>query len=107
MPVQRQFYRDLQKWISGGMKSHSIFHKNVGLCSTYHLWGHLNKNKIHDIETDFETAGLNPTYPFNENRLDYNEEKAADSTYINPRRLAWIKEHANPRPQTIKSDNLN
>ena len=107
MPVQRQFYREIQKWISEGMKDHPIFHKDVGICSTYRLWGHLNKNKIHDIETDFETAGLHSDFPFNENLLDYTEERTADSLYMNPRRIAWIKEHANPRPRITKSDNLN
>lgn len=107
MPVQRQFYREIQKWISEGMKDHPIFHKDVGICSIYRLWGHLNKNKIHDIETDFETAGLDSNFPFNKNLLDYNKERIAESIYTNPHRLAWIEEHANPRPRITKSDNLN
>ena len=99
MPVQRQFYREIQKWISEGMKDHPIFHKDVGICSAYHLWGHLNNNKIHDINADFETAGLDSVFPFNETLRDYMKELKTDSTYMNPRRIAWIKEHANPRPR--------
>ena len=107
MPVQRQFYRDIQKWINEGMKDHPIFHKFVGLCSTYHYWSSYTGNEIHDIKTDFETAGLHPYFPFNENLRDYDKERIADLTYMNPLRLAWIKEHANPRPRITKSDNLN
>lgn len=105
MPVQRQFYCDIQKWISEGMKDHPIFRKYVGLCSTYRYWSRHTNNKIHNIRDDFKTAGLNPIFPFNENLLDYNRERMADLTYMNPCRFAWIKEHANPRPQTTKSDN--
>ena len=107
MPVQRQFYRDIQKWISGGMGDHPIFRKGTGLCFTYRYWSRHTGNKIHNIGTDFKTAGLHPVLPFNENLPEYKEERTANSTYMNPLRLAWIKEHANPRPRTHKSDNLN
>ena len=107
MPVQRQFYRDIQKWISGGMGDHPIFRKNTGLCFTYRLWGTYTNNKIHRIVNDFTTVGLHHVSPFNESLSDYNKERTANSIYMNPLRLAWIKEHANPRPRTHKSDNLN
>ena len=107
MPVQRQFYRDIQKWISEGMKDHPVFRKYVGLCSTYHYWSRHTNNKIHKIGDDFKTAGLYQVFPFNENVLDYNKERLAYSIYMNPRRLAWIKEHANPRSRITKSANLN
>ena len=105
MPVQRQFYREIQKWISRGMKDHPIFHKDIGLCVTYRLWGAYTNNKIHSMVNDFTTAGLHHVFPFNESRPDYNKELWTDSIYMNPRRLAWIKEHANPRPRITKSDN--
>ena len=107
MLVQRQFYREIQKWISEGMKAHPIFRKDVGLCSVYFLWGCHTNNKIHNIRDDFEAAGLHSDLPFNESLLDYNKERTTDSIYMNPRRLAWIKEHANPRPRITKSDNPN
>lgn len=105
MPVQRQFYRDIQKWINGGMKGHQIFQKDIGLCFTYRYWSRYTGNKLHDIRDDFKTAGLYQVSPFNENILDYNKERLAYSIYMNPRRLAWIKEHANPRPRITKSAN--
>lgn len=80
------------------MKDHPIFRKNMGLYSMYYKWGSYTKNKIHDMETDFTTAGLHDIFPFNETVRDYKEELTANSIYTNPRRLAWIKEHANPRP---------
>ena len=107
MPVQRQFYRDIQKWISGGMGDHPIFRKGTGLCFTYRYWSRYTGNKIHNIGTDFTTAGLHPDFPFNENLPEYKKERTANSTYMNPSRFAWIKEHANPRPRTHKSDNPN
>lgn len=105
MPVQRQFYRDIQKWINEGMKNHPIFHRSIGLCSAYRYWIRYTGNKRHNIVNDFTTAGLHHIFPFNENVPDYNKERMAYSTYMNPRRLAWIKEHANPRPRITKSDN--
>lgn len=102
MPVQRQFYREIQKWINEGMKDHPVFRKYLGLCSTYRYWGLHTKNKIHNIRDDFKTAGLHPVSPFNENLLDYNRERTADSIYMNLLRLAWIKEHANPRQRIFK-----
>lgn len=107
MPVQRQFYREIQKWISEGMKDHPIFRKDFGLCSTYRFWGYHTDNKIHDIRDDFKTAKLHFNLPFNKTMQDYDKERTSDSIYMNPRRIAWIKEHANPRPRITKSDNLN
>lgn len=107
MPVQRQFYREIQKWIREGMKDHPIFHKYASICSIYRLWGFHTDNKIHDMGDDFKTAGLDYYFPFNETVQDYSKELQTGSIYMNPRRLAWIKEHANPRPRITKSDNLN
>ena len=69
MPVQRQFYRDIQKWISGGMGDHPIFRKGTGLCFTYRYWSRQTGNKIHNIgtryrdwETDRKSTRLNSSH---------------------------------------------
>lgn len=96
MSVQRQFYRDIYKWVTQdncGPNVHG-FTKFCGLCSNYLHWTQAHKKKRHSLEDDFYEAGFkNTDYPFNTNETQFNNEVANGTFYSNPKRLKWVKDH--------------
>ena len=92
--AQRQFYRDLQKWIAAGMPSdsHYLFSAVQGLCENYFRWCSTRKVKARSLSSEFEQAGLRRTFPFNNGSAkEFNTERG--KRYKNPLRLKWVKDH--------------
>lgn len=94
----KRFYRELQEWLDDGRPEHPTFDADYGLCSNAYDYGEYFLDDgcaIADEQTDlFYDAGLDGEYPFNDLHDNYMKESRNKTLMDNPRRLAWIKEHA-------------
>lgn len=84
----KQFYQELQEWIDNGCKDNDVFRCYRGICHCLDLWG----GDGLELRLQFRSASLCDAYPWGED--DFNERVDNDTIYECPRRLAWIKEHA-------------
>ena len=88
--AQRQFFRDIHKWIKEGCPKINArhFRPDVGLCSNYRLW--CDTGKKQEAEEPFHFESL---HPFNSGVHQYNSEADNDTIYQNAKRLAYIKKY--------------
>lgn len=99
-----KFYNQYNAWLEAGANTDQ-FSKAVGLCSNLDSWAyHLhNRNQrealIAELQTQFVEAGLDDLLPFNGmfNKAGrfYSDEVRCHETHLNPKRIAWVKEHIN------------
>jgi len=90
-PELSKFYKELQKWIDGGMPNCEIFSIHYGLCSCAGKYDYINRTYVErEMISQFEKAGLNKNLPFDNSMIDYRKSVRMQ----NPKRLAWIKAHA-------------
>ena len=95
----KRFYRELWAWIQGGCPGHKVFSKRSSICLNLERWagnrvllraslasenGALLLDAVGDRWLPFNSAG-DPKY---EHEVRYG------SFYQNPKRLAFIEEHA-------------
>ena len=93
-----QFYKTLLDWLDNPSEEHPFSHR-VGLCTNLSLYcimleldpSHKGQAK-RQLEAQFDMAGLYIRTPFNNATNPYSEER---NKYTNPKRLDWIKHHAN------------
>lgn len=90
------FYRSMQAWIVAGrpIVNPLGFYKGVGLCGNLSIFcpnTDIFTRLAHEMAQQFERAGLDTRVPFNSLENPYWVEF---DKYENPKRLAWIKEHA-------------
>lgn len=89
--AQRQFFRDIHKWIKEGcprLNDHQ-FRSDVGLCGNYQLWCDSgNKQKA---QKPFQFV---KNSPFNLSLYQYSVEAYNETIYQNAERLAYIKKHS-------------
>lgn len=91
---QRQFFRDINKWIQEGCQPHRTFYRFGGLCTNYALWCTDNCKKRHSIKLYFHRLGYDsPVYPFDDTIEDLLKEIREETIFQNPKRLAFIKKH--------------
>lgn len=95
MKVQRQFFRDINKWVKNGCPGdHPIFSRYVGLCYNYAEWCKIKGKKDSSRATHL-TMGFNNSFPFNDGMYSsYRAEIENDTLYNNPARLEFIKIHS-------------
>ncbi len=92
-PELTHFYRDILAWVEEGCPDHETFVRCAGLC--YNLFTLFGYDLAREMDAQFKLAGLNPWYPFNHGSdSNYWSEKLSNTIYANPKRLAWIREHA-------------
>lgn len=96
-PNLRQFYRDYLAWVESGERS-DVFTSNFGLCWNLNLWGRrrglstLDREELpRELTLQFVAAGLPGDHPFNSSSLEYDAEP---NKTLNPKRIAWVREHA-------------
>ena len=78
-----------------------LFKHGVGLCTNLSLYCEMLKldysqewrQAKRQLESQFDLAGLDIRTPFNNTANHYRLER---NKYTNPKRLDWIKRHANP-----------
>ena len=94
-----QFYKTLLDWLDNPSEEYPFSHR-VGLCSNLSLYcemleldsSHEEGQAKRQLEAQFDLAGLDIRTPFNNAANPYLEER---NKYTNPKRLDWIKHHAN------------
>ena len=88
--AQRQFFRDIHKWIKEGCQEENThyFSPNVGLCTNYKTW--CFKHNKHRAQKPFHFDG---SYPFNATVKHYFSEVEYTVIYQNAKRLAYIKKY--------------
>ena len=94
-----QFYKEMQAWVDAGCPDHAIFRRNLGLCGNLSNWDftHRTEPELYEVQRDkFLSVSLSEDYPFNLNIVEWELEQADNALYTNPKRLDWIKRHANP-----------
>ena len=94
-----QFYKTLLDWLANPSEEHHFKH-GVGLCTNLSLYCFMleldyrqEQEAKRQLEAQFDLAGLDIRTPFNNTANPYSEER---NKYTNPKRLDWIKRHANP-----------
>ena len=92
-PRLQTFYRELQAWIDSGMLNTEIFTKHAGICLNASRY-FTNDQAIDALILQFKEAGLHTILPFAEDHDQYWLELNSGTLYTNPKRLAWIKSHA-------------
>jgi len=90
----KQFYRELWAWIQDGFPGHKVFSKYSPICLNLDRWAGLrvlltreNMDLLLDVVGD-------RCFPFNSPAEDFAKEHRDGSFYQNPKRLAFIEEHA-------------
>lgn len=101
-----EFYQAYKKWLEEGAPAERPFFRYWGLCSNFTAWAHdygaMNRQTIftvgRELTQQFADAGLDIFMPFNAMKGgdNYTEEAASHQTHLNPKRIQWVKEHANP-----------
>ena len=88
--AQRQFFRDIHKWIKEGCPKENTHHfsPKAGLCTNYKAW--CVKHNKQRVQKPFHFEGW---YPFNANSVHYNSESEYTIIYQNAKRLAYIKKY--------------
>ena len=95
----KRFYHELQEWVDEGMPPHADFYPECGLCASLYDWadrryGSDTVDALYDTQRAmFREAGLDKDFPF-DTEESYQQAYMNDAMYRNPKRLAWIKEHA-------------
>ena len=98
----KQFYRAYWEWLEAGAPTGNdhIFGRGYGLCTN--LYNQLMDRKekytvIYDMNrfltAQFMDAGLNSTFPFDDQPINYEDDKKEGFLHLNPKRIAWAKEH--------------
>jgi len=96
----KQFYRELLSWINEGYPEHHTFKKGNALCATLYLWCRYNKYyqpSLHREQRDLIkklNVDVDLICPFNQNHCEWETEIRNHLVYKNPKRLAFIEEHA-------------
>jgi len=90
----KKFYQEVWAWVQGGCPEHRVFKKHYGLCHNLRYWSCVNEDLISEQDCLFGLSGGNVDYPFNIGHLDWACEANNGSFYKNPKRLAFIEEHA-------------
>ena len=93
-----QFYKTLLGWLDNPSEKYPFSHR-VGLCTNLSLYCEMLElspqqegQAKRQLEAQFELAGLDIRTPFNNAANPYSGES---NKYANPKRLDWIKRHAN------------
>lgn len=107
-----RYYIEYARWLDEGAPESSCsrsvkvikFYRGTGLCSNLELYA---AHKAIDacplvgyMYRQFEQAGLDMAFPFNQDGYDYGSEAKQRICHLNPERLAWVRAHL-PPPETV------
>lgn len=93
----KAYLQSVQAWIERGCPEGAPYSRKCGLCRNVYKFEF--GGRIHSSLTlAFHQQKLDITYPFNSSFQDYENECFLLSVWDNPRRLAWVKKHAETLP---------
>lgn len=91
---QRQFFRDINKWIQEGCPPHKTFLRYTGLCTSYVNWCADNRKKHYGMELYIRHLGYDSiAHPFDGTIEDLLRAIDRETIFQNPKRLVFIKKH--------------
>lgn len=98
----KEYLRSVQAWVAQGCPESGIYSHGFGLCrNTFGFlpgdWEAIEKLRS-ELKEAFRADGLDPNYPFNSSGKDYDNDCFTHSVWDNPKRLAWMKKHAETLP---------
>lgn len=93
----KAFYLYYSVWLDDGATNMEPFSRNSGLCWNFmgtDLHPEFNvdrRNTLYsELSQQFEAAGLNINFPFNQDSL-YSDEVYSGTCHLNPKRIAWVR----------------
>lgn len=103
----KDFYNAYHAWLENGADIGDLnFYRGVGLCGNllnyscnkldFNIKKDLTSFKMAKFELidQFDNADLDTKYPFNDGNCGpYDREASEDSSYLNPKRIQWVKDH--------------
>lgn len=97
----KEYLRSVQAWIEQGCPESGVYSHGFGLCrNTFRFMpnSYEETDKLRmELEDAFIADGLDPEYPFN-SAASYETECFLQSVWENPKRLEWVKKHAETLP---------
>ncbi|MFP1891056.1 hypothetical protein ACLEEJ_00360 [Lonsdalea quercina] len=94
----KQFYRELWAWVQDGCPMHKIFRCERSLRVSVTLWSQMYMPVGLDLAGEqykiFDALAGSTIYPFNHDSSCWLLELKNGTFYQNPKRLAFIEEHA-------------
>lgn len=98
----KAFYRAYLAWLEAGAPEGMPFLRGLGLCSSVPdvVTRAYSYDVRQEMKRQFREAGLNSTLPFNshpgatEDLPNYGDECNSGACHLNPKRIAWVREHA-------------
>lgn len=98
-PELTEFYECYLGWLNQGAPHQEPFSRMEGLCSqvrffAYHS-GYDRERLEQEIRLQFIDASLCSFYPFHRSGMEFSVERTRAECHLNPKRIAWVKEHAN------------
>ncbi|UVD31661.1 hypothetical protein Pondi_00020 [Escherichia phage Pondi] len=90
----QQFYNAYAAWLDAGAPHKQPFYRDAGLCHNLGKFGG-DRDAYIEMGRQFEAAGLDYKYPFNDGEGDYLVKSYESHHHINPERIKWVKDHAN------------
>lgn len=98
----KRFYREYLAWVEAGAPLSTVFTETRGLCCNLLDWSkntYPNRRKYIELSEEqgslFMAAGLSISFPFHDDDTgEYYRECERDAAHLNPKRLAWVREHA-------------
>lgn len=88
----KEFYSAYATWLDFGAPNFKPFSRAAGLCTNLFVFTK-NRDAYAEMESQFNDAGLDSNYPFG-GEEDYMDRSAARQQHLNPKRIEWVKEHA-------------
>lgn len=95
----KAFYRAYLAWLDDGAPEPGAFRRDTGLCGN--LWAAIPERAARiqardEMRDQFKATGLSRSLPFNTgyDTPDYGDESFVYRCHLNPKRIAWVREHA-------------
>lgn len=90
----QQFYNDYDAWLDAGAPEGQPFSRIQGLCRNLWDWSGYDNRLQAEMRVHLKKVGLNPAYPFGGDDV-YDDESLNATMHLNPKRIQWVKDHAN------------
>jgi hypothetical protein len=95
-----KFYQAYNDWLERGAPNNKPFSHKQALCGSlerfYEKLPPVEKlNLVSELRCQLEDAGLDTRLPFDKNWVSFHLSYQNSRLHLNPKRVAWVKEHLN------------
>lgn len=96
------FYKAYLAWVEAGTPLDLTMRGTDGLCGNlmrfcdaHYGFDKITMRTLDEMNIQFETAGLNHRYPFDDGEYRiYRRFAETGALHLNPKRIQWVREHA-------------